>query len=107
MDTKRYYKNVFLWMVPAVLLLITLLPVALPAVYSLILQVVVTIAAILIAYLLLTEKPKYYIVWGIIFILIVLIYNPLVHVNVTWGVVPINLITAIIFILNWWFVYRK
>lgn len=107
MDEKRYFKNVFLWIVPAVLLLISLLPINLTALFPLVLQIVVSLAAIFIAYLLFTEKPKYYIIWGIVFVLIVLIYNPLIHLSVIMGIaVPLSLITAVIFVTNWWFVFR-
>ncbi len=107
MDTRRYYKNIFLWFVPAILLLITLLPIALPWIYTLVLEIVVSLAAILIAYLHFTEKPRYYIPWGIVFIIIALIYNPIVHLSIIMGIaVPLSLVVALIFILNWWFVYR-
>lgn len=108
MDMKRYYKNIFLWIIPAIMLLLTLVPIGLPAVYTLILQIVVSVTALLIAYLLFTERPRYYVIWGIIFVIILLIYNPLIHLSVTMGVaVPLNLITAILYITNWWFVFRK
>src|SRR4029079_13747022 len=93
----RYVKNGFLWIVPAVLLLISLLPINLTAFFPIVLQIVVSLAAIVIAYLLFTEKPRYYIIWGIVFIFIVLIYNPLIHLSVIMGIeVPLSLIAAII-----------
>jgi hypothetical protein len=108
MDIGKYHKNIIVWIVPVILLLITLLPVALPWVYSLLLQIIVSLAAILIAYLHFSEKPKYYIPWGIVFIIILFIYNPLIHLNITMGIkVPLNLITAILFCANWFFIFRK
>lgn len=108
MDIRKYHKNTILWIIPVILLLITLLPVTLPWVYSLFLQIIVSLAAILIAYLHFSEKPKYYIPWGIVFIIILFIYNPLIHLSITMGVkIPLNLITAILFCTNWFFVYRN
>jgi hypothetical protein len=106
-EIKRYYRNIFLWLVPVILLLITLFPLSLSSIYYLILQIIVSLAAILIAYFLFTERPRYYIAWGIAFILIALIYNPIVHLSIIMGIeVSLNLITAIIFFTNWWFVCR-
>lgn len=103
----KYIRNIFLWIVPAVMLLITVIPIAFPYLYGLLLQIVVSLTAAIIAYLLFTEKPKYFIIWGIVFVLIVLIYNPIIHLSMIMGVeIPLNLITAIIFLANWWFVFR-
>lgn len=107
METKKYFRNIFLWIVPAVLLLLTLLPIPLPLFYGLLLQIVVSLAALYIAYLLFTEKPQYYLIWGIVFIFIVLIYNPLIKISIMMGMdVPLNLITALLFLANWFFVFK-
>lgn len=108
MDTKQYFKNIFLWIVPAILLLLTLLPIPLPLLYGLLLEIVVSLAALYITYLLCTEKPKYYVVWAIIFILIFFIYNPIVKIPLIVNIaLPLNLITALLFLANWFFVFRN
>lgn len=103
----RYINNIFLWLVPVVMLLLSLLPMNYPVIFPLVLEIIVSLAAAVITYLLFTQKPKYYIIWAIAFIVIVLIYNPLIRLSVIMGIdIPLALITAIIFITNWWFVFR-
>lgn len=105
---KRYLKNILIWVLPTIFLLLSLIPMAYPVFFPLILQIVVTVCAIIITYLLFTEKPRYYIFWGIAFIIIICIFNPIVHFNVTMGFdIPLALIAALIFMANWWFVFRK
>lgn len=96
------------WVVPVVLLLISLVPMLLPFPFPLILQIWVSIAAAFIAYLLFTRRPPYYIVWGIVFILFVLIFNPIIKFAAfSYLMLPIALITAIIWIANWFVVFRR
>lgn len=108
MEMKRYFKNILIWLLPTIFLLLALIPMQYPVFFPLILQIVVTVCAIVIAYFLFTEKPPYYLPWGIAFIIIICLFNPIVHFNVTMGFeIPLALIAAIIFIANWWFVFRK
>jgi hypothetical protein len=108
MDIKRHFHNILVWIIPTILLLVSLAPLPLTVFYPLILKIVVSLCALIIAYLLFTEKPKYYMAWGIVFVLIVFIFNPIIQINITMGVdIPLALITAIIFIANWFFVFRK
>lgn len=96
-----------IWFVPAVMLLLTLLPLSFPGIYVLALEIVVALAAIYIAYLLFTRKPRYYLPWGIAFIVVALVFNPIIKLSVLMGIaIPLSLITAIIFLANWWFVFR-
>jgi hypothetical protein len=105
---KSIVRDLLLWALPTVMLLIALLPIALPAFFGMLLQIVVSIAAAVIAYLLFTQKPKYYIIWGIVFIFFVLIFNPVIKLAVLTNMaIPLALIAAAIFIANWWFVFRK
>jgi len=96
------------WFLPVILLLLSLLPIAWPALlFPLVLQIVVSIAAAYIVFLLFTAKPPYYMIWGIVFILFVLIYNPIITVSAFSGILlPLALVTAIIWLANWWFVFR-
>lgn len=96
------------WFLPIILLLISLLPINWPALlFPLLLQIVVSIAAAYIVYLLFTTKPPYYMIWGIVFILFVMIYNPIITVSAFSGILlPLALVTAIIWFANWWFVFR-
>lgn len=108
MPFKGTFKNILLWFVPAVMLLLTLFPIVLTVYYPLLLQIVVSVTAAYIAYLLFLEKPKYYLAWGIAFILVVLVYNPIVRLSiVTEGEIPLALVTAILYLTNWWFVFRS
>jgi hypothetical protein len=108
MAIQRYFRNILVWIIPTVLLLVSMIPVPLTVFYPLLLKIIVTLAAIIITYLLFTEKPKYYLVWGIVFILIIFIFNPIIQINITMGIdIPLALITAIIFMANWFFVFRK
>lgn len=97
------------WFLPVIFLLLSLLPIAWPALlFPLLLQIVVSLAAAYIVYLLFTLKPTYYMIWGIVFILFVMIYNPIITVSAFSGILlPLALVTAIIFIANWWFVFRS
>lgn len=105
---KAYTREIVLWFLPAVMLIISLFPIDLPAIYGLLVQIIVSLTAAIIAYLLFTKKPQYFIIWGIVFVLIVLIYNPFIKIAVfSNSIIPISLITAIIFIANWWFVFHK
>lgn len=103
----RYINDILIWILPAVLLLVSMIPYEMPVFFPLILEIVVSITAAIIIYLLFTRKPKYFIFWGIAFILILLIFNPLLRLSIISGVVPLALIAAIIFLTNWWFVFRK
>lgn len=96
------------WFLPVILLLLSLLPIAWPALlFPLVLQIVVSLAAAYIVYLLFTLKPAYYMIWGIVFILFVMIYNPIITVSAFSGILlPLALVTAIIWFANWWFVFR-
>lgn len=101
--------TLLVWILPVVLLLLSLLPIAWPALlFPLVLQIVVSLAAAYIVYLLFTLKPAYYMIWGIAFILFVLIYNPIITVSAFSGILlPLALVTAIIWLANWWFVFRE
>jgi hypothetical protein len=95
------------WFLPALLLLVAILPVPLPAFYGLFLQIVVALAAAFIAYLLFTQRPAYYMVWGIVFVFLVLIYNPIVKIPVVSDFpLLLSIITALVFLSNWWLVFR-
>jgi hypothetical protein len=108
MEMQRYFKNILVWIIPTILLLVSLAPVPLTVFYPFILKIIVSLAAIIITYLLFTEKPKYYLAWGIVFILIIFIFNPIIQINISMGVdIPLALIAAIIFMANWFFVFRK
>lgn len=101
-------KSILIWIVPAVVLLLTLFPLELTVYYPLLLQIVVSLTAAYIAYLLFVEKPKYYLAWGIAFIVVVLIYNPIIRLSIVMeGEVPLALVTAILYLTNWWFVFRS
>jgi hypothetical protein len=97
------------WILPVVLLLLSLAPIAWPPLlFPLVLQIVVSVAAAYIVYLLFTQRPPYYMIWGIVFILFVLIYNPIITVAAFSGILlPLALVSAIIWILNWFIVFRK
>jgi hypothetical protein len=108
MEMQRYFKNILVWIIPTVLLIVSMIPVPLTVFYPFILKIVVSLTAIIITYLLFTEKPKYYLAWGIVFILIIFIFNPIVQINITMGIdIPLALITAVIYMANWFFVFRK
>jgi hypothetical protein len=98
----------WLWVVPAVLLLLALLPVLHSYWYVLLLKCIVTLAAAYIAYILFTEKQKDYLIWGIVFIVIAVLYNPIITVFILkrlW--VPLTLVVAMAFIANWYLVFRN
>ena len=100
-------KHVLLWFVPAALLLLSLFPIPLTIFFPIILQIIVSVAAAYITYLLFMEKPAYYVFWAMAFIFIVLIFNPIIHLSVMMGFdIPLALVAAIIFLTNWWFVFR-
>jgi len=96
------------WFLPVIFLLVSLIPISWPALlFPLLLQIVVSVAAAYIVYLLFTLKPPYYMLWAIPFILFVLIYNPIITVSAMPGILlPLALVTAIIWIANWFFVFR-
>lgn len=96
------------WFLPVIFLLLSLIPIAWPAlIMPLLLQIVVSVASAFIVYFLFTQKPPYYMIWAIVFILFVMIYNPIITVSAFSSILlPLQLITAIIFIANWWFVFR-
>ena len=105
MRRKKYSYNIFLSIVPAALLLLSLLPMPFPLLYGALLQIGVSLAAAYIAYRVFREKPPYYLLAGITFILIVLIYNPFIKLTITMGVnIPLNLITGLIFLAHGFFV---
>jgi len=105
---KSIVRDVVLWGVPTALLLVTLLPIGVSPLFGMLLQIVVSIAAAVIAYLLFTQKPKYYIIWGVVFIFIVFIFNPIIKVAIFMNMaIPLALVAAVIFITNWWFVFRN
>jgi hypothetical protein len=105
---KKHIKNFLIWFFPAVMLLIASLPLSIPFPFIFILQIVVTVCAIVIAYFLFTQKPQYYLPWAIVFIVIALVYNPIIHFNITMGIsLPMHLLVAILFIANWWFVFKS
>ncbi|MGE3319174.1 MAG: hypothetical protein AB7I18_07735 [Candidatus Berkiella sp.] len=97
------------WVLPIIMLLLSLIPIAWPALlFPLLLQIVVSLAAAYIVYLLFTLKPPYYMIWGIVFILFVLIYNPIITVQVVTNILlPTALITIVLWIANWWFCFRN
>lgn len=102
------FKNIFLWLVPAIMLLLTLFALGLSVYYPLLLQIIVSLTAAYIAYLLFVEKPKYYVFWGIAFIVVVLVYNPIIRLSIVMeGEIPLALVTAILYLTNWWFVFRS
>lgn len=101
-------QDILIWFVPAVILLLTLFPLELTVYYPLLLQITVSLTAAYIAYLLFMQKPKYYLFWGIAFIVVVLIYNPIVRLSIVMeGEVPLALVTATLYLTNWWFVFRS
>jgi hypothetical protein len=101
------FKHMLVWFVPAALLILSLFPVYLTIFFPLVLQIIVSLAAAYISYLLFIEKPRYYLFWGIAFIIIVLIFNPIIHLSVMMGFdIPLALVAAIIFLTNWWFVFK-
>lgn len=101
-------KSILIWIVPAVVLLLTLFPLELTVYYPLLLQIVVSLTAAYIAYLLFTQKPRFYLAWGIAFIIVVLVYNPIVRLSIVMeGEIPLALVTAILYLTNWWFVFRS
>lgn len=98
-----------IWIVPVIFLLLSLAPIPWPPLlFPLILQIWVSVAAAYIVYLLFTQRPPYYVIWAIVFILFVLIYNPIITVSAFSGILlPLALVTAIIWILNWFIVFRR
>lgn len=103
----KSFKYALLWVVPAIFLLISLMPVLMPYVFVILLQIIVSLSAAYISYLLFTEKPKYYLIWTIAFILVVLMFNPIMQLNVMMGIIPLALVTAVLFLANWWFVFKS
>lgn len=111
MNLKKYSRNPLIWMVPAILLLFGLFPMVvtgLYGIYGVVLQIVVCLTSLFIVYLLFVEKPtQYYATWGAIFLVIAVLYNPLIKMGFLMTfIVPFNLITAIIFIVNWVVVFQ-
>lgn len=108
MNQSGMVKAILIWIVPAVVLLLTLFPLELTVYYPLLLQIVVSLTAAYIAYLLFVQKPTYYLFWGIAFVIVVLIYNPIVRLSILMeGEVPLALVTATLYLTNWWFVFRS
>lgn len=111
MKIQKHARNPFIWVVPAILLLFGLFPMVVTGLYGLygtVLQIVVFVTALFIACLHFIKKPsQYYITWGIIFLVIAVLYNPLMKMGILMTfIVPLNLITALIFIVNWLFVFQ-
>ena len=111
MNLKKYSRNPLIWIIPAILLLFGLFPMVVTGLYGLygvVLQIVVCLASLFIAYLLFVGKPtQYYVTWGVIFLVIAVLYNPLIKMGILMTfIVPFNLITAIIFIVNWLVVFQ-
>ena len=94
------------WLAPAVLLVLSLIGLAIPHL-GLIVGVIVSVAALFISYLHLVQKPAYYLAWLLAFVVLFLIYNPIFSIAFfnTLGL-PLNLIAAIIFIANWYLVFK-
>lgn len=93
---KEYY---LVWGIPTLLLLLT--PFSWPYGYYTFLRIALTISAALICYWHMTNPQKKYVLWGIIFGLLALLYNPVIPVHLlkqTWF--PINIATALIYIGN-------
>lgn len=107
MDIVKNLRKGWLWIVPAALLLIAVVPLFVTTFYLLLLQIVVTLAAAYIAYILFTEKPKGYLIWGLIFIAIAIIYNPIIKVFLlmTFGAL-LHFLTALLFVANWYLVFK-
>ncbi len=106
-NLNRTPKHMLLWFVPAIVLLLSLLPVIFPYVAILLLQIIVSVAAAYISYLHFIEKPKNYLIWAIAFIVVVLVFNPIIQFSVMMNYgIPVALVSAILFLTNWWFVYR-
>lgn len=108
LTSKGNFPSILLWFLPAVVLLLTLFPLNLTIYYPLLLQIVVSLTAAYIAYLLFVEKPRHYLFWGIAFIVVVLVYNPIVRLSIVMeGEIPLALVTAVLYLANWWFVFRS
>lgn len=102
----KSFKHPLLCVVPAIFLLVSLMPVLMPYVFVILLQIIVSLSAAYISYLLFIEKPKYYLIWVIAFILVVLMFNPIMQLNVIMGIIPLALVAAVLFLANWWFVFK-
>ena len=93
-DSKEKYLSTVpaLWILPAIMLLIAVLP--LPYGYYTLLRIVVCIAASFIAYSVRSESENVGL-WAVVFAVIALIFNPIIPIHLpreTWLI--INLICA-------------
>lgn len=108
MENNKKFNNILLWGIPTAFLLSTFLPITFPSIYFVVLKVIVSLAALVITYLLFTQKPRYYIIWMIAFLLIAFVFNPIIPLKALMGdTIHFALDAAIVFMLNWWFAFRS
>jgi hypothetical protein len=66
-----------------------------------------------IIYLSYIERSEYYLIWVVVFALIIVFYNPIMPIHVIFGLSAplymalVNIITAVIYFINWHFCYRQ
>ncbi len=99
-------KNALIWFIPAFLLIVTLAPVSLPTYYLPVLKIVVSVAAFYILFLLMNERPKYYLLWSVGFVLVIVVFNPIYVLSFMKKETHFAIDAAMFFVANWLFAFK-